>query len=102
MNLLGLDSHKTTNLIIRGLRIFSSQAPLFEYYLLFIIIADTHYWDDPFFFKEPETFKKISLQSAIRGFPTGYDSESRKWCQHTLKRAFAQRGNVIHLIPNIM
>ena len=43
--------------------------------------------------------QKKSLQSAIRGFPTGYDSESRKWCQHTLKRAFAQRGNVIHLIP---
>ena len=34
---------------------------------------------------------KIFLQSAIRGFPTGYDSETRKWCQHTNKRALSTR-----------
>ena len=49
-----------------------------------------------------EDIQKKSLQSAIRGFPTGYDSESRKWCQHTLARNFVQRGLVIHLIPKIM
>ena len=31
------------------------------------------------------------LQPAIRGFPTSYDSEVRKWCQHSLFRAFRHR-----------
>ena len=31
------------------------------------------------------------LQPAIRGFPTSYDSEVRKRCQHSLFRAFRHR-----------
>ena len=37
--------------------------------------------------------KNIFLQSAIRGFPTGYDSETRKRCQHTNRRALITGGN---------
>ena len=45
--------------------------------------------------------QKYFLQSAIRGFPTGYDSEIRKWCQHTVRRALSTGGNRHTPFPEI-